>query len=269
MLTAADLAAMPAAGCAAAAVWAWSTPRPVLLRLRGALAPSRRTAQGRLARHPAGPTDPLGALGALRTFRGLRALRQRRHRVRMRRAAVIELCDGIGAELAAGRTPDAALAASAAVLDPEVAVDLLGTTAYSAPGSAPAWSNVDGPALLERAAARPGAQGLRLLAACWRIGAERGATFASVVDGLAEALREEEAQRAEIASQLAGPRTTARLLAGLPLLGLAMAAALGARPLAFLCGTVPGAACLVLGLGLDLLGLWWTGRIAAAAERPA
>jgi tight adherence protein B len=44
-----------------------------------------------------------------------------------------------------------------------------------------------------------------------------------------------------------------------------MGAALGARPLAFLFGSLPGLACLLLGLGLDALGLWWTRRLAAGA----
>ncbi|SEG71499.1 Type II secretion system (T2SS), protein F [Thermomonospora echinospora] len=120
--------------------------------------------------------------------------------------------------------------------------------------------------VLDRLSVRPGAEGLRILAACWRIGADKGGTFAAVVEGLATALRDEEAQRQEVAAQLAGPRATARLLAGLPLLGLGMAAALGADPLAFLFGTVPGLVCLALGVGLDVLGLWWTHRLARAAE---
>jgi tight adherence protein B len=122
--------------------------------------------------------------------------------------------------------------------------------------------------LLDQASSRPGAEGLRLLAACWRIGAESGGTFASVVDGLAMALRDEEAHREEVAAQLAGPRATARLLAGLPLLGLAMAAALGAHPVTFLLSTWPGICCLILGAVLDVAGLAWTRRIAESAECP-
>ncbi|MBX6769235.1 MAG: type II secretion system protein, partial [Actinomadura rubrobrunea] len=64
------------------------------------------------------------------------------------------------------------------------------------------------------------------------------------------------------------PKATARLLAGLPLLGLAMAAALGANPVAFLFGTIPGLGCLVAGIALDVLGMWWTSRLAQAAELP-
>ncbi|MFD0855457.1 type II secretion system F family protein [Actinomadura adrarensis] len=119
---------------------------------------------------------------------------------------------------------------------------------------------------LEKLAQQPGAEGLRLLAACWRIGSERGGTLATVLDDLATALRDQETTRQEIATQLAGPRATARLLAVLPLLGLIMAGLLGANPVAFLAGTVPGLACLVIGLGLNATGLWWTHRLAKNAE---
>ncbi|REE97088.1 hypothetical protein DFJ69_2544 [Thermomonospora umbrina] len=107
-----------------------------------------------------------------------------------------------------------------------------------------------------------------MLAACWRIGVDKGGAFAAVVGGVATALRDDEAQRLEIAAQLAGPRATARLLAGLPLLGLALGVALGADPLAFLLGTIPGMLCLLSGIGLDVVGLWWTHRLARSAEIP-
>lgn len=215
------------------------TPRPAVVRLRRLLPPQRPSPGARVVR-------------LLR--RRLIGLGDRRRAEGRWRAAVIELCDAIGAELAAGRPPEAALAAAIGAAEPSVAAAL----------SVARTGDVSD--LLELAADRPGAGGLRLLAACWRIGAERGGTFASVVDGLADALRDEEAHREEIAAQLAGPHATARLLALLPLLGLAMAAGLGARPLAFLFGSLPGAFCLLLGVGLDLAGLSWTRRIATAAE---
>jgi hypothetical protein len=46
----------------------------------------------------------------------------------------------------------------------------------------------------------------------------------------------------------------------LPLLGLGLAAALGAHPIPFLCSTLPGLACLITGTSLNLLGLHWTRR---------
>jgi tight adherence protein B len=231
-----------AAALAGAAVWIAAAPSRAAFRLRVLLG----------AAAPPLPNSPV------RSMKGaLRELRQSRHRARDRRIAVIELCDGIGAELAAGRPPATALANAAGVVDTDLRVAL---------ESVRHGADVAGE--LDRLAKLPGAGGLRLLAGCWRIGAERGAMFGGVVADLASALRDEEAHRAEVTAQLAGPRATARLLAMLPLLGLAMGAALGAHPLAFLFGSLPGLACLLIGVGLDALGLWWTRRLAAGALVP-
>jgi tight adherence protein B len=227
--------------CAAGVVWAMTLPPPAVVRLRAALSLRRR---------------PWGHRGAARIGAAVREIHRRRRHARLWRAAVIELCDGLAAELTAGRAPALAFEAAATALDPAVARVLL----RPRPGE-------ELPEMLTRISAVSGAEGLRLLAGCWRIGAERGGAFATVIDNLAAALRDQEAHRLEIGAQLAGPRATARLLAGLPLLGLAMAATLGAHPLAFLFGTLPGMGCLVVGIGLDALGLWWTARL-AAAEMP-
>ncbi len=182
---------------------------------------------------------------------------RRRREAARRRTSVIELCDSLAVELAAGRPAATALAYAAGVL--------------SIPGLAPiveaARNGDDVPAAFVRASTAEGCEGLRLLAGCWRIGMDRGGMLAAVIEGLAEALRDEQSQREEITLQLAGPRATARLLAGLPILGLGMAATLGANPLTFLLTTLPGLACVILGVGLDALGLWWTAKLAEAAEQ--
>ena len=51
---------------------------------------------------------------------GIEAYRERRSRPHRWRTSVIELCDGMAAELAAGRTPDEAFTAAATVLDPHI-----------------------------------------------------------------------------------------------------------------------------------------------------
>ncbi|GAB3660227.1 hypothetical protein GCM10027589_21840 [Actinocorallia lasiicapitis] len=182
---------------------------------------------------------------------------RRGHRRRENHASVIELCDNLAAELTAGRTPEDALSAAIQSLSPP-----LSTLLHPIP-SAP-----DIPAALEASATLPGTDPLRLLAACWRVGVERGATLATVVDTLAAALRDDAAHREHVTSQLAAPRATARLLAVLPLLGIGMAAALGTHPLAFLFTTLPGLTALILGLTLNLTGLYWTHQIAHSAEAP-
>ena len=59
----------------------------------------------------------------------------------------------------------------------------------------------------------------------------------------------------------AGPRSSARLLAGLPLLGLAMGSGVGADPWAVLTTTGSGQALLVAGVLLEVAGIAWTGRL--------
>ena len=235
-------AAWSAAVLAGAAVWIAAAPSRATFRLRVLLGVSTPRLLGSPVRSMAG---------------ALREQRRSRHRARDRRLAVIELCDGIGAELAAGRPPSTALANAVSVIDTDLRA-ALESVRHSG----------DVAAELDRLADLPGAEGLRLLAGCWRIGAERGAMFGGVVADLASALRDEQAHRADVTAQLAGPRATARLLAMLPLLGLAMGAALGAHPLSFLFGSLPGLACLLVGVGLDALGLWWTRRLAAGALVP-
>jgi tight adherence protein B len=237
-----------------AAVWVASSPSPAALRLttvfRAPPGPSGRPE----SRAPAPSAHARAVTARLRRLTG--ALNRRRRDVAARRTAVIELCDGTAAELTAGRPAGTALAQAAAVLP-----NLPGLASI---GDATPEEMI---ATLTRASTVEGCDGLRLLAGCWRIGVDRGGMLASVIEGLAEALRDEQSHREDIALQLAGPRATARLLAVLPALGLGMAAALGADPLRFLFGTMPGALCLILGSGLDILGLWWTSRLATAAEQ--
>ncbi|MFB9833311.1 type II secretion system F family protein [Actinoallomurus acaciae] len=185
------------------------------------------------------------------------SLTGRRKRLAAQRGAVIELCDAIATELAAGRP-----AATALICAAEALHDLPGLSVVIEA----ARNGDDVAAALIRASDVPGNEALRLLAGCWRIGVDRGGMLAAVIDGLADSLRDEQSHREDIVLQLAGPRATARLLAVLPALGLAMAAALGAKPWGFLFGSLPGALCLCLGAALDALGLWWTSRLATSAE---
>lgn len=188
-------------------------------------------------------------------------LRRRRWRAvraeAQRRAAVMELCSALVAELRAGRPPQAALPLAAAEV---------GLGEALAPALAALRTGADVAAALRAGADQSGAEGLRRLAACWHVAADTGAGLAVSVERVAVGLRTEEAVRREITAQLAGPRSSARLLAGLPVLALLLGAGLGSRPLEVLLGTPWGFAALVAGLLLSGLGLLWTDWLARAAE---
>lgn len=213
---------------------------------------------------------PLGllALGVLPALLGLGAAvvarrwwagRVRAWAAARERATAVEACGVLAGELRAGRRPDEALAAAAQVATgPSGAALRAGAAAAGLGGDVPA-------ALATGVAGSAVPQVLRALAACWTVCAATGSGLAAAVERLAEGLRAEQAQRRALAAELAGPRATAGLLAGLPLVGLLLAAALGADPLQVLLHTPLGLVCLVTGLGLDLLGVWWTSRLAARA----
>ncbi|WP_420034264.1 type II secretion system F family protein [Streptomyces sp. cg28] len=192
---------------------------------------------------------------AARARRGRAALRAReRHG-----DAVIRLCEVLAGEVRAGRQPGAALT---------VAVRESGALsgAGSAAVTAAARFGGDVPGALRVAAGEPGAEGLHGLAACWHVAVDRGAGLAAGLERLADALRAERDQRADLRAQLAGPWSTAVMLAGLPVLGLLLGSALGARPLRVLLHTGAGVGCLVVGGVLEGAGLWWASRIVRGAE---
>ncbi|MDF5754867.1 type II secretion system F family protein [Spongiactinospora sp. TRM90649] len=181
-------------------------------------------------------------------------------RAELWRTACLELCQGLGAELAAGRTPSEALSRVAAwVRFPEASA---GQALEAA-----ARDGGDVPGVLAAIAPEDGGEGLRGLAACWRVSTGVGASLSTLVDRVETGLRAAQTHRQDTSAQLAGPRATARLLAALPLLGLLMATGLGMNPLAFLFGDPIGLATLAAGLSLNACGLWWTGRLVARAER--
>ncbi len=175
------------------------------------------------------------------------------------RASAAEVLAVLGAELRAGRQPPDALEAAAGVALGPLAATLGAAATGARVGGDP------GATLLRSAGTSAVPDLLRGLAACWQVCGTTGSSLAAAVDRLADALRAEGVQRLAVDAELAGPRATALLLAVLPLAGIALAAGLGARPVHVLLDTPLGLGCLAGGLGLDLLGLWWTERIVVAA----
>lgn len=212
---------------------------------------------------------PVGVVGA-GVAAGLSALGQQawaaRRRARARadeRAGAAEAMVVLASELRAGRSPEDALRRASEVACGPVAAALAGgVTAGAYGGSVP-------DALLRYADDSAVPEMLRALAACWRVCQGMGTSLATAVDQLEEGLRADRRTREDVAAELAAPRTSAFMLAALPLVGLLLGTTMGADPLHVLLRTPVGNGCLVAGVALDLLGLWWTGRIVRKAEGAA
>lgn len=168
---------------------------------------------------------------------------------------MLEACDVVAAELAAGRTAEAALE-EAAVAWPAMR-----------PVADACRLGGDVPDALRLLARTPGADGLRLLAGSWVVSHRTGAGLAASTRRVAEAVRRDQATRRVVRGELASARATARLVAGLPVVALLMGSGAGGDPWRFLLGTPFGLACLACGLAIGLAGLWWIETIAREVDR--
>ncbi len=205
-----------------------------------------------------GTTLALGlvALAAAAAGRQLVLGARRRREATATAETVVEVCEALAGELRAGQPPQAALARCVDVwpaLEPVAASAALGA---------------DVPTALRRLRSRPGAAGLGEVAAAWQVSQRSGATMAHALARVAEGARRRRATRQLVASELASAQATARLVAVLPVVVLAMGSGLGGDPWGFLLTTPVGLVCLGAGLTFALGGLWWIERIAyAAVER--
>ncbi|MFM8351644.1 MAG: type II secretion system F family protein [Actinomycetales bacterium] len=181
--------------------------------------------------------------------------RRRRAAARMR---LIEAVGALAAELDAGQTPDAALQRSAGV--PPAWPTTLAAIELHAPVPAALRLDAEGAAVGQQAL-------LRSIAACWEAAEISGSGLSTAVGRLAVTARRAEETRVQLEGELAAPRATARLLAGLPAFGVLIGFALGVDPFGWLLGGPIGWACLMAAIALIVLGMAWTGRIAAAVER--
>jgi tight adherence protein B len=195
-----------------------------------------------------------GALVALTTVR-----RRRRARAAAEAAATAaELADAvsrIGDELRSGSHPAAALAGTTA--DGPRARALLGGAAVAARlGDAV-------PQALRRAAAdRPAvAADVERIASAWSLAERHGVPLAELLTQAHRDIRWRLRFAATVRAQLAGPRATAHVLTGLPLLGIGLGELIGAHPIAILRTGLLGQSLLVAGVGLAAAGAAWSDRI--------
>ena len=161
-----------------------------------------------------------------------------------------EACEILATELRAGRSAEQSVSTAAVACD-----DLQrGVRALHLGGDVVAG--------LRQIADAPAAAGL---ASAWATAHASGAGLAGVVERVTDELTAQLELRREIDSQLAAPRATARLLALLPLGGMALGVFLGVDPLRMLLDTTVGLCCLVVGSTLALAGVVWVDRLARSA----
>ena len=171
-------------------------------------------------------------------------------------APIPELLCALAAELAAGQPTVRALESAAVGLEPHPCPQAM----------AACRTGADVAGALRADARAPGARALRGLAACWEVSERSGAGLSVAVSRLAEGLRAAADAEAQLAGEVAAVRTSARLLAGLPLLGLLIGQWIGADPLAWLTGSWVGRAVLLTGVALQLLGMAWLRHMVASTR---
>jgi len=108
---------------------------------------------------------------------------------------------------------------------------------------------------------------LVVIAQAWALADVTGAPLADVLGRVDDDVQARRAQVRAVASALAEPRSSAALLAALPVLGVVLGTAMGGRPLAILFDSAGGQWLLCAGVMLDGAGLLWTSRLVTSAER--
>ena len=169
------------------------------------------------------------------------------------RRSVTDACGALAAQVRVGRTPAEALI----------------TAAEDCPILAQAASaqriGGDVLAIWESQSRHRGCGGLTDLARAWAVSTRTGAPMASALELVAEGMASEEAVRTVVAGELAGPRATGKIMAVLPLAGLALGYALGGDPVGFLLGGFVGWGCLIGGALLAAAGVLWVEALARHA----
>ncbi|KUI22850.1 hypothetical protein AU193_09430 [Mycobacterium sp. GA-1285] len=97
------------------------------------------------------------------------------------------------------------------------------------------------------------------LAVCWYLAQSHGLAIATLMHTAQRDIIARERFSTQVSAGMAGARTTATVLAALPLLGVGLGELIGAQPLRFLFST--GQWLLAIGAGLTCLGLVWSDRI--------
>jgi Flp pilus assembly protein TadB len=101
------------------------------------------------------------------------------------------------------------------------------------------------------------------LAVCWQLAQHHGLAIATLMQAAQRDIVERDRFSARVAAGMTGARTTAAVLAGLPLLGVGLGEVIGAGPVRFLLSDGAGGGLLIIGVTLACAGLLWSDRITA------
>jgi len=183
-----------------------------------------------------------------------RSLRQRSRAAgaERRSRALVEALGVLAAELRAGRPiAEATATALDSCPDPATAGALGPVLRLGQPPPAPADDEA--------------ARALVRVAAAVGLSAQTGCSLAGVLTAVEDDLRARLHAEQELRSAVAGPRASAVVLAGLPVLGLLMGSGVGADPWRVLTTTGTGTVLLVVGVALELAGTTWSARLVRRA----
>jgi tight adherence protein B len=189
----------------------------------------------------------------------------RRRRTKAQRAYATEAAalqsalDVLVGELRVGAHPVAAIDVAAREVDGPVAESLRGVAARARLGA-----DVAAGIRTIAASSRLSAHWERL-ALFWGLAQTHGLAIATLMRAAHRDLVERDRFSARVDAGMAGARTTAAVLAGLPVLGIGLGELIGAEPLGFLLSGGVGGWLLAAGVTLACCGLVWSDRITSRA----
>lgn len=194
----------------------------------------------------------IGATLWVRRWRQMRVTRRTAESVALQGAL-----DVLVGELRVGSHPVAAFGVAAEEVEGEVAASLRAVAARArlgadvAAGLRSAARNSSLPTHWER------------LAVCWQLAHDHGLAIATLMQTAQRDIVARHRFSTKVDAGLTGARTTAAVLAGLPLLGVGLGELIGAGPVRFLLSEGAGNWLLIIGVTLACAGLLWSDRITA------
>lgn len=202
------------------------------------------------------PTGMALAVGVVAVTGAVRRGRRLRQRRRTAEATALQgALDILVGELRVGAHPVAAFDAAAREVDGFVAESLRTVAARARMGADVAA----GLRTVARQSALPAHW--ERLAVCWQLAHAHGLAIAALMQTAQRDIAARDRFCAQVAAGMAGARTTATVLAGLPLLGIALGQLIGAEPVRFLLSDGAGQWLLAVGVALSCAGLAWSDRI--------